>query len=405
MFETYRSVFRIPGARAFCAASFIARMPLAMYALGIVLAISARDGKYGFAGVLSAIYVFGNAVGVPVLSILVDRLGQRRLVPPAGAVHLVAGLAFAVMLKTDVPDWSLAIPAFVFGLSYLPFGSLVRARWSLLLDGKPALSTALSVESVLDEVIFVMGPLIATVLATQIDAVLVIYLGVILVTGGGLRLASLRATDPPVHPRGEAGHVSALRSRGMVLLSLASVGMGAVFASAEVSMVAFCGQHGHRGWSGFALAAIAVGSATAGLAYGAVEWRTSILRRYRMQSVLFALLPAVLLAATNVPVLTACAFVLGLGIAPALITMFGLVQQIVPARALTEGLSWIGTGLNIGYGAGAALVGGIADAHGARTAFLVVVGSSLTVGVFGLALRDQAVDAAATADRPTPVAP
>ncbi|MDT4940395.1 MAG: hypothetical protein QOJ34_484, partial [Pseudonocardiales bacterium] len=82
MFETYRSVFRIPGARAFCAASFIARMPLAMYALGIVLAISARDGKYGFAGVLSAIYVFGNAVGVPVLSILVDRLGQRRLVPP-----------------------------------------------------------------------------------------------------------------------------------------------------------------------------------------------------------------------------------------------------------------------------------------------------------------------------------
>jgi MFS family permease len=141
------------------------------------------------------------------------------------------------------------------------------------------------------------------------------------------------------------------------------------------------------------------------LVYGALDWRSSVLRRFRLQSLVFAVLPAVLFAATNVPVLAGCAFVLGLGIAPALITMFGLVQQIVPARSLTEGLSWIGTGLNVGYGAGAALVGGIADAHGARTAFLVVVGSSATVGVFGMLLRVGRSAAAVTPDRRTPVAP
>ena len=405
MFEPYRSVFRVPGAAAFCAASFVARMPLAMYALGIVLAISARDGKYGFAGVLSACYVFGNAVGIPILSILIDRYGQRRLLLPAGAVHLGSGIAFAIMLKTDAPDWSLVLPAVVFGLAYLPFGSLVRARWSNLLDGRPELSTALSVESVLDEVIFVIGPLIATVLATQADPVLVICLGVLLVTGGGVRLASLRATEPPAHPRAETGHVSALRSSGMVQLTVASIAMGAVFASAEVSMVAFCGQHQHRALSGMVLAAIAVGSAVSGLVYGAIGWQTSVLRRFRMQSVGFAVLPVVLLVATNIPVLAVCAFVLGLGIAPALITMFGLVQQIVPARALTEGLSWIGTGLNVGYGAGAALVGGIADAHGARAAFLVVVGSSLPVGMVGLLLRVRPGAAAPAPDSRTAVAP
>jgi MFS family permease len=170
-------------------------------------------------------------------------------------------------------------------------------------------------------------------------------------------------------------------------------------------MVAFCGQHGHRSWSGLVLACIATGSGVAGLVYGALEFRTGVLRRFRLQSLVFAVLPVVLFAATNVPVLAACAFVLGLGIAPALITMFGLVQQIVPARSLTEGLSWIGTGLNVGYGAGAALVGGIADAHGARTAFLVVVGSSATVGIFGMVLRVRRSAEAIAPDSPTPVAP
>src|SRR4051794_4846065 len=160
MFARYQSVFRAPGTAAFCVASFVARMPLAMYALGIVLIISAREGKYGFAGVLSACYVFGNAVGQPMLSILVDRYGQRRLLFPAGAMHLASGIGFAVMLKTGAPDWSLVLPAVIFGFAYLPFGSLVRARWSNLLDGRPELSTALSLESVLDEVIFVLGPLI-----------------------------------------------------------------------------------------------------------------------------------------------------------------------------------------------------------------------------------------------------
>ena len=406
MFTRYRTVFRIPGAGAFCAASFVMRMPLAMYALGIVLVISAREGKYGFAGLLSACYVFGNAVGTPVLSVLVDRYGQRRLIPPVGALHAASGVAFAIMLKTGAPDWSLVLPAVVFGFSYLPVGSLVRARWSNLLAGRPELSTALSVESVLDEVIFVLGPLTATVLATQADPVLVLYLGMALVTGGGTWLTSLRATEPPVHPRVEGTRsVSALRSRGMVNLTLASVAMGAVFASAEVSMVAFCGQHGKRPLSGLVLAAIAVGSALSGFVYGAVDWRSDVLRRYRVQSLVFATLPLVLLAVTGVPVLAVCAFVLGLGIAPALITMFGLVQQIVPARALTEGLSWIGTGLNVGYGAGAAMVGGIADAHGARTAFLVVIGSAVPVGLLGLVLRARRSAVALSPERPTAVAP
>ena len=112
-----------------------------------------------------------------------------------------------------------------------------------------------------------------------------------------------------------------------------------------------------------------------------------MLSRFRRQTMLFAVLPFVLLLVVDVPVLIVAEFVLGLGIAPALIAAFGLCQQIVPARSLTEGLSWINTGLGVGYGAGAALVGGIADHYGARTAFLTVLGSAVLVGVLGAALH------------------
>jgi MFS family permease len=387
--QRYRTVFRSPGSAAFCAASFVMRMPIAIYPIGIVLIISARDGHYGFAGVLSACYVFGSAVGSPVLSVLVDRYGQRRLIRPASAVHAAAVVALAIMLRSGAPDGLLIVPAVIFGFSYLSVSSLVRARWSFLLDGRPELATAMSVESVLDEVIFVFGPLVATVLATQADPVLVLYLGVALVAGGALWLATLHATEPPPHPRDGTPTESALRAPGMIVLTLATVAMGMVFASAEVSMVAYCGQHGHRGLSGLVLAGIATGSGLSGLVYGAFDWRSDVLSRFRGQALVFAVLPCVLLAAVNVPVLAVCGFVLGLGIAPTLITAFGLVQQIVPARALTEGLSWAGTGLNVGYGAGAALVGGIADQHGARSAFLVVIGAGLVVGVLGLVLHAQ----------------
>jgi MFS family permease len=394
--ERYRAVFRTPGSAAFCAAAFVMRIPIAVYPIGIVLIISARDGRYGFAGVLTAWYIFGNAVSTPLLSVLVDRHGQRRIMLPTAAVHVVAVVALAVLLRTDASNWLLTGPAVLLGLSYLSVGSLVRARWSVQLDGRPELATALSVESVLDEVIFVIGPLVATVLATRADPVVVLYVGVALVAGGSLWLASLRATEPPAHPRAATGHVSALRCRGMVVLTIATVAMGATFASAEVSMVAYCGQHGHRGLSGVVLAGIALGSGVSGLAYGAIGWRSDLLTRFRAQAIVFALLPFVLFATVNVPVLAAAGFVLGLGIAPALITAFGLIQQIVPARALTEGLSWVSTGLNVGYGAGAALIGGIADHHGARAAFLVVVGSSVAVGLLGLLLHAR-LDPARTA--------
>ena len=389
MLSGYRAVFRAPGSAAFCAASFVMRMPIAIYPIGIVLIISARSGHYGFAGILSACYTFGAAVGMPVLAVLVDRFGQRRLILPSTVVHVAAVVATAVLVRTSAPDWLLVLPTVLFGFTFLSVGSLVRARWAHALAAGPELTTAMSLESVLDELIFVVGPLAATLLATWTVPVAVLYVAGGLVAIGALWLASLRGTEPPVHASHPGGRGFALSAPGMLLLTVAALPMGAVFASAEVSAVAFSGQHGHRGLSGVALACIAAASAVSGLVYGSRGRRGDLAAQFRTQTLVFAVLPFVLLGAVNLPTLFAADFVLGLGVAPALIAAFGLAAHLVPGRSLTEGLTWITTGLSVGYGIGAALVGGIADQHGARTAFLVVIGAALLVGALGWAVHAQ----------------
>ncbi len=333
MLSGYRAVFRVPGSAAFCAASFVMRMPIAIYPIGIVLIISARSGHYGFAGVLSACYTFGAAVGMPVSAVLIDRFGQRRLILPSTAVHLAAVVATAVLVRTSAPEWVLVVPIVVFGFTFLSVGSLVRARWAHALDDGPELTTAMSLESVLDELIFVVGPLMATLLATRTVPVAVLYTAGALVAIGALWLATLRATEPPVHGKDPAGHGFALSAPGMILLTVATLPMGAVFASAEVSAVAFSGQHGHRGLSGVALACIAAASAASGLVYGSRRRRGDLAGQFRKQALVFAVLPLVLLGAVNLPTLFAADFVLGLGIAPALIAAFGLASNSSrPAR-------------------------------------------------------------------------
>jgi MFS family permease len=398
---TYRAVFRAPGTAAFCTAGFIMRFAIAVYPIGLVLLISTRTGHYGFAGLLSGIYVFANGAGNPVLARLVDRYGQSRLLVPASGVHVAGVVAIIVLAQAHSPDWALVPPTVVTGFAYLAVGSLIRARWSYVLAGRPELSTAYSLESTLDEVIFTAGPLLATVLATQLDPVVVFVVAGLLVAIGTVWLRRQRHTEPAAQPTGAPPHRSALRYPGMVLLTLAAAGMGAVFASAEVTMVAFCGQHGHTSLAGAVLACLAFGSGVAGFVYGARHRAGPVLERFRRQAVIFALLPLLFLAAVNVPVLAALAFVVGLGIAPTLITSFGLIERVVPGAALTEGMAWLTTGLSVGYGAAAALVGHLADVHGARFAFVVTIGSGLLVGALAVLLHARLRP---TVSEPQPIA-
>jgi MFS family permease len=384
----YRAAFGAPGALSFSAAGFLARLPIAIYPIAIVLLISARTHAYGFAGVVSGSYVIGGGLGNPWAGVLIDLYGQHRMLRRFVIAHLLSVAVFGALLVGHAPLWTVLVPAVAAGFTLLNIGALIRARWSnLWIDDPVRRSTAYSVESVLDEVIFVIGPLIATVLATQAPAPLPLGLAVLLFSAGSLWLAAQRATEPPVSVR-QAGdrHHFALRYRGMVLITLMMVFTGGVFGAGEVVMIAFCGQHGQRGSAGWVVACFAGGSAVAGVGYGTRHWKAPVLRRFVIAALVFGVLPPLYLLPSSVPALAAWTAVIGLGTAPTLIAGFGLVDSIVPPTSLTEGLTYIGTGLAVGYGLGTAVAGGIADRHGAHLAFTVAMASAAIAACLAVAV-------------------
>jgi MFS family permease len=367
----YRVLFTTPGALAFSAAGFVARLPISMIGLGIVLLVSESAGSYGLAGAVSATFALLAAIVGPLLARLVDRVGQARVLVPSMAAHVAALLALMACAFWDAPRPTLFVAAAVAGATMPNIGSLVRARWTHLVGGTRRLHTAYSLESVLDELIFIVGPVLVTVLATGVHPLAGLGVVVAVTVTGALALAAQRRTEPPPavadHHRGG----SAMRSRGLPVITVVFVALGALFGSFEVIVVAFASEDGQRGAAGYVLATYALGSLISGVGYGAVHWRRRLDHRFLIGATAMGTSMLALPLVSNMLTLTVLAFLAGFAISPTLIAGAALVQQLVPAGRLTEGLSWTITGLGIGVTVGSALSGRLIDAWGAQRAFLV----------------------------------
>lgn len=386
MLSPYAEILRTSGARAFVATGLVARMQMAMMGLGTVLLVVAATGSYGLAGAVSATIAVASAFGAPQIGRLVDRFGQRRVVLPAMAGHVtgIAGLLAASAL--DAPAAAYFVAAFVSGVTFPLFGSLVRSRWTHLLGGTAQLQTAYALESVIDEIVFTVGPVLVTVLATAISPTAGLATGALFLIAGGLAFAAQRATEPPVARR-ERRVASAIRSRGVVVLALILLGLGGVFGTIEVSMVAFAEERGREWATGPLLALHAISSAVAGIAYGARTWRMPLHRRLPVAlALLFAGTIPIALADT-IPLMAVAIVVSGLTVSPTLITCFALVEALVPRVALTEGFAWLSTSLGAGVAIGLAVAGHVVDATSGQRAFLVAIASSLLGAVVVLAGR------------------
>ena len=384
MLGAYRQVLRVPGAVAFAAAGLIARFPLSMQTLGTVLLVADSTGSYALAGAVSATLAAAQALFGPVLGRLVDRHGQARVLLPALAAHTAGAAALIACAAAGLPAWTLFPAAALWGGSFAQAGSLVRARWAHALGGSPLLPTAFSLESVLDEVVFVVGPVLVTTLATQVAPVVGVAAAWSFAAVGSVALAMLRRTEPPASR--ETGRApSALRLAGLRVLIVVGLATGGIFGSVEVATVAFTDERGSPGAAGIVLALLAAGSLLSGLGYGAVGWRTPAARRFVLGVGVLALVTVPLLAAGTVPALAGLIFLAGFAISPALIAGFGLLEELVPAGSRTEGLTWFSTGLGLGVAIAASVAGQVVDASGARAAFGVTVAAGALAALAALA--------------------
>lgn len=385
MLSPYRRVLSRPGALPFAAAAFLGRMHLSMAALGTVLLVSAVTHSYGLAGAVSATLSVSAAVASPWLGRRFDRYGQRRVLLPVLLVFVAGIVALSLLAAGHAPHWTLFAAAAPAGATAPPLSSLVRTRWAALLGASRELETAYALESVLDEVIFVSGPVLVTVLSTTVAPAAGLLATVGFVTVGTLWFVTQRGTEPPRRAAGARPAARAMSVPGMRVLAMTYLLTGGLFGTYDVTMVAFAARHGSRGSAGWLLALIAGGSLTAGLAYGVRHWRLPLSRRFVLASAALPFGSLALVAAPNLTAMAPAAFVAGLAIAPSLIAGYGLVERLVPAASLTEGLTRVGSSIGIGFAAAASLSGYLVDVSGPRAAFLVGVGAATAAALVALA--------------------
>jgi hypothetical protein len=268
---------------------------------------------------------------------------------------------------------------------------MVRARWGVKLQGSPLMTTAAAFESVTDELTFVVGPLLATALCTTVAPAAGLVTEASLTLLGGLLFAAQKGTQPAVAATGHARveHTSALRVPGVRVLAVAFLGIGSVFGGMQVSLAAFTESIGEPGLNGVLYGVFAAGNMLSGIVCGAVAWRTAPQRRLAVGYGALALMASGLWAAHSVVLLAGLGLLVGMCIAPALITGYTLVEGLVPAGARTEAFTWLTGAVALGQAVAVTVAGQLEDRFRAGAGFLVPAGGTVLALVTLLALRSR----------------
>ncbi|MGW1136737.1 MFS transporter [Streptomyces zhihengii] len=344
----YRRLFDVPGTRAFTAGNLLARLPMGMFGVSAVVMIAGAYGSYALAGSVTAAGLAVTALVAPWTARLVDRYGQARIAVPAAALAVLGQLALVVCVWREAPAWTL-FAAYAATATCPNTGGMSRARWAhLYRDDPAALHTANSFEQAVDELCFMLGPVLAAFLCSALFPQAGTLGGAFLLLTGVLVFAAQRATEPPPAPRTASG--APLRAPGMRPLLAVFLATGAVFGSMEVVTLAFVDGPA----AGAVLALQAAGSCAAGLVYGRVRRSAGLVVCLAAMTVLMSL-PLLAAAGTGaVWAVAAALLVAGMATAPTMVTGMTRVQRLTPGGRANEGMTLAVTALLGGIAAGSA---------------------------------------------------
>ncbi|WP_328582339.1 MFS transporter [Streptomyces sp. NBC_00370] len=391
----YGRLLRTPSAWTFLLPGFAARQPFAMLTIGIVLLVEHTSGSYGTAGAVAAVTGVSMALFAPQSGKLADRYGQRAVLVPGVLAHTVSVLALLTLALAGAPLWALFLAAVPTGASVPQIGPMVRARWTTALgETSPLMPTAAAFESVTDEFTFVIGPVLTTALCAGVHPAAGLIAEAALTLAGGLLFAARRGTQPQPSrgrtagaARGRAAATTGGRTRtsalpvpGVRVLAVAFLGIGSVFGGMQVSLTAFAEEIGEPGVNGVLYGIFAAGNMLAGIVCGAVAWKTGPRGRLLAGYTGLTLFASALWAVHSVPLLAGLGLLIGLCIAPALISGYTLVERLVPAEGRTEAFTWLTGAVALGQAAAVTVAGQLADTHGASAGFVVpLAGTALAL--------------------------
>ena len=295
---SYRTLLRTPGAALFFLTGAVGRIGIAMTSLGIVWLVHAKTGSYATAGLVTGGFALAEAMAGPQLARLMDRLGQSRVLPPALLAHGGAVAALLTAVTAGAPGWLMAAGGVLAGATIPQLGALSAARWAALLrDGRAAvLPTAFALESLANELAYLAGPALVSILGNSGYPAAGTVLAATLVVAGGLCFAAQRRTAPasastpsaspspspsPSAPAPAPDDDALLRgaSRSLlrprfVILAGMNLAVGCFFGAMQISVTAFALEHGAASEAAALFTVSSCASLLAGWLYGLRHWRT-----------------------------------------------------------------------------------------------------------------------------------
>ncbi|MBB6170982.1 MFS family permease [Nocardiopsis mwathae] len=379
---TLRRMHAIAGAPLLLV-SFLARLPVSMSLIGTLTLVTTQVGSVAAGGAVSGALALGEAIGGPVIARFADRRGQRPVVLLTSLLDAALLALLVAAVFAGAPVWVLAALAALAGLCMPQIGPLARSRWIALAkrrehDRERSIAAALSVEGVLDETGFVIGPALVGVLALLVHPAASVLGAAVLIGVFGALFA--------VHPTALPGTPftpgqDRLARPGLLVLILPMFCQGLFFGGAATGVTAYTQSMGHADLSGLMYAVMGVSSATAGLLMASVPARIALTARLRAASVGLGLLSLPLFLAPGPVALGAAMFLMGCAIGPHIVTIFGLAERAAPPARLGQAMTLILSSLILGQALGSTVAGHAAEAFGFHGAFLVAASAAFGAAV------------------------
>ena len=386
----YSTLLAQPALRSAIAASVLGRLPIGITGLAILMLAQDTTGSFGRGGAVAACYVAGLATLAPLLGRLIDRYGPRPTLLscafafPAALAALVAALSARSAPAAPWLAFALAAGA---GACFPPITVCMRTFFKQRLQEEALLAAAYSLESVLIELIFILGPvLVAMFVALASPAAAVLFAAACGCTGTLLfqRSAALRLWR--VEPRGATSLFGPLAEPGFVPLLIVIVSYASAFGLVEIGTTAYATENGGPALAGILLGIMSIGSAAGGLVYGSRSWRLPLARQFPLMLALMGLGVAPLALLPSPWAFGLWCLAAGIAMAPALIMQSMLVANNSSPEHSTEAFTWSSTGLLAGVGLGLTLGGALLEFAKSPAVFATAAALSIAAGLLALRL-------------------
>ena len=384
MLNKYRQAIAGNSAWRFSTAGFIGRLPISMVGIGILMYVEAERGSYAVAGAVSGSLSIAAAIGGTISSRLVDKLGQHRVLPIQIAIILICSSSLVLLIPSSAPTPYLFIFSIGSGLAYPPIGAFVRSRWTALLNSGPILLTAFSIESMIDELIFIVGPTIAATTSVKIHPAAPQVLGMLFLASGGLWLASMRNSEPSINPAQVKHGKPVIFQNGLIYMWVFHVAIGLFFGAVETTIIAFTKLAGQPIYGGIVMALWAFGSLVGGFVYGGLHFKAPLHKQLILVSLLLVPATTALIFVDSISMLAFLVVAAGIGISPLLIASAAITQERSPVGRTTEAIASMYAGIGIGFALAAATAGWLIDNRGTNYAF--ALGAIATLVTFSVTL-------------------